>query len=925
MNAHIYLHLFTYLVLSTLSTGSFLHPSTPTILTAVSLPLETLVASLPKQTEVLRTVSFTRRRIQQGYSLYHHPLSSTAAAFTAPQIAGNFHLRQSILYQDRYLSRCDGMATRANMKNARETYQTIIPDEKINDHLLLILGTSIQHLESTNNEEHDIPKTIHQAIDILRHLQYQANTFSVGEAATNEANEAITSTDSGAEYSKNEGDSILHLAPLQLLTFTAISTVESLHQLVQRVNKSRKRSKKSSGHAWKALQSVMSSSFCEDLPESPGVSDISSSTSKEIPNTIALLAMGIALSTSSSDESTTKMIASAVIPGDQINVLKRGKKYQKQEGCKMITSDGDDSEGAANTKRITHQMARSALLGCLSLAADTAKQPVRVNQRDRTKGKRSIDLQIVAKIESGFGVGEFGRILNGEKEDIELTKAIADIADCVFGQKIRSDEDQDGYEDGSDVELISKSDVAPTLSLVANIRPWNYVQVEKLVAIAAGMHLFCSAEVVCDSAIDTVVSSKSFAKKGKKVMMATLFPHGEATESLLADNLVTSSVPTNSIAHLAAGALIDVAFESRLYRLADVFASKYYHYGGPERYAEARFLHACDTITRVVKKKQVQVIDNQVARVDKMVARVSEDLKLASSETKRKGYRQQFHGDDVAIETMSEHIRMFSFRRLRASNMHAAAARLAKLWRMEYNHDPMQIMQELKERRLTYLQWDDEGCPGNRSGTSGALPLPELITEPSDLLNQFCVLGNNAGGTVGFDCEWHDAISGVALLQLSTITDSLLLDIPALTKTEEGCNALRSTVGKLFSHAARVQHVIGFSCKDDIKRLRVSPCVTAVHWFPQNERILCIKDLRHLIAETSQQVGGAGGMQHFGLSRACEAFLGKQLDKAEQCSDWLARPLSPEQREYACLDAWCCAAIHSKISEGGKAEENSSV
>ncbi len=31
------------------------------------------------------------------------------------------------------------------------------------------------------------------------------------------------------------------------------------------------------------------------------------------------------------------------------------------------------------------------------------------------------------------------------------------------------------------------------------------------------------------------------------------------------------------------------------------------------------------------------------------------------------------------------------------------------------------------------------------------------------------------------------------------------------------------------------------------------------------------------------------------LSALCKAWLGKELDKAEQCSDWDRRPLSPDQ------------------------------
>ena len=39
------------------------------------------------------------------------------------------------------------------------------------------------------------------------------------------------------------------------------------------------------------------------------------------------------------------------------------------------------------------------------------------------------------------------------------------------------------------------------------------------------------------------------------------------------------------------------------------------------------------------------------------------------------------------------------------------------------------------------------------------------------------------------------------------------------------------------------------------------------------------------------------------LSAACEALLGAPLDKRMQCSDWLARPLSDDQRTYAAMDA----------------------
>jgi hypothetical protein len=73
-------------------------------------------------------------------------------------------------------------------------------------------------------------------------------------------------------------------------------------------------------------------------------------------------------------------------------------------------------------------------------------------------------------------------------------------------------------------------------------------------------------------------------------------------------------------------------------------------------------------------------------------------------------------------------------------------------------------------------------------------------------------------------------------------------------------------VGKLFSRSTEnysqqqeQERVIGFSCKDDIKRLRASPCVpsTADHWFPQ-QQTLCVEDLRNVIAEMNPLGGGIG-------------------------------------------------------------------
>lgn len=282
------------------------------------------------------------------------------------------------------------------------------------------------------------------------------------------------------------------------------------------------------------------------------------------------------------------------------------------------------------------------------------------------------------------------------------------------------------------------------------------------------------------------------------------------------------------------------------------------------------------------------------------MARVSKDLNLSDVDEQKVGI------GEVPIETMPQYIREFALRRLRSSNSYAAAMRLANLWGMNYEENPVVLAKEEERRQLTYVQWSDEGSPGNIAGKSQ--PLPDLISDAVDLAREFVVL-LQSGETIGFDAEWGD-VKGVAVLQLSTVSHSILIDIPALSSNDEGCKALQATVGKLFAGLTDARYVVGFGCKEDINRLRDSPCSRPVHWFPRNN--CAARDLRPLIAEASPSLGGKGGM-HLGLSRSTESFLGKQLDKAEQCSDWLMRPLSPEQREYAALDAWACAAIHAKI------------
>ena len=694
-----------------------------------------------------------------------------------------------------------------------------------------ILRTSLQrHVDNNEHQNTFIIDTLNQSSNLIQRLGSEA--LAIAEQPSTIEQSSL------ADCDENDLSS-----SLSTLSTQSLSTCQSLLLLVNQLN-SRSKSKKTSGNAWRTLQSVIDQSICIKNNE-------------DCTALFAILSLGMTLSHMNAETTSTKMIASAIIP--QLPLFPRD----------QIGSYSDDKHP------LVKLVARDSIIAMLRRALEY-----------------SIDLQTVVKIDNAFGVGS--------EQDNELGIAVADVVQDIFGKGYCSSDPNNDDDGEISSEGISKERASPALVLVAQCRPFPHINADKLIRVAAAdLDLWYSAELVVDASIASVTSDK-LSTAGK---MATCYPKLNSSDLISSTQAIDSRLGDETIAHLTARALIDTALDLRLYRRADLFASKFYAFGGPERYAEARFMHACDTITKVVKRRQPQIIDKQVMRIDDSVSKVEKDLGCVSSTNGQ----QKIGIGEVPINSMPHYIREFSLRRLRSSNMNAAALRLAQLWGMDYEEDPVLLAEEQKKRQLTYVQWSDEGSPGNVNGK--CQPLPDLISEPADLAKEFKTL-LQSGDTVGFDCEWGDS-NGVAVLQLSTCSYSILIDIPALGSNYEGCNTLQATVGTLFAGLTDTRYLIGFGCKEDIKRLRDSPCSRPVHWFPHNS---AAQDLRPLIAEVSPSLGIKGG-QHLGLSRSTETFLGKQLDKAEQCSDWMARPLSVEQREYAALDAWSCAAIHTRIIE----------
>jgi len=60
--------------------------------------------------------------------------------------------------------------------------------------------------------------------------------------------------------------------------------------------------------------------------------------------------------------------------------------------------------------------------------------------------------------------------------------------------------------------------------------------------------------------------------------------------------------------------------------------------------------------------------------------------------------------------------------------------------------------------------------------------------------------------------------------------------------------------------------------------------------------------------------------QPVGLKRMCLYALQQRVDKEQQVSNWNSRPLSPEQVEYAALDAFSLLMLYDVLNERASSE-----
>ncbi|CAJ1411344.1 unnamed protein product [Effrenium voratum] len=135
------------------------------------------------------------------------------------------------------------------------------------------------------------------------------------------------------------------------------------------------------------------------------------------------------------------------------------------------------------------------------------------------------------------------------------------------------------------------------------------------------------------------------------------------------------------------------------------------------------------------------------------------------------------------------------------------------------------------------------------------------------------------GYVVALDAEWKPFASGeaptpVELLQLAVPSGCWLLDLPAL-------KAAGRTAGELLRQICQSCVLLGFGLAGDLARLKDAP-----------------EPAKSIDLQEDSRSCPAGG-----LGELVSCSLGRALCKDQQCSDWSARPLSPEQVRYAALDA----------------------
>merc|ERR1712238_19065 len=106
------------------------------------------------------------------------------------------------------------------------------------------------------------------------------------------------------------------------------------------------------------------------------------------------------------------------------------------------------------------------------------------------------------------------------------------------------------------------------------------------------------------------------------------------------------------------------------------------------RHVKARYYHACDTISKVISKRQLPIVERQVERVDRAVAKVhiilgsDDDNGDNNDDTTR--VRKLPVLSTSALTSPCEKIRKYAIEKMEEAGEITSAQRLASLYGIDY-------------------------------------------------------------------------------------------------------------------------------------------------------------------------------------------------------------------------------------------------